>query len=264
VSRDTTALPPLLVPQATYDGLEAHRAALESTLGPAVSRTWVFKQAVDVGLRDLLAELRERAGKPEEEETGAASDRGGSTFIAPSPPRGSRWTSQATARGASRRPAAGPRGAPTGFVRLTTMIVDRPFVDMIDEVRDAFDRMQPGLVASRAALIREALGRALAAYEEAHAQHERIRRVLEAQTGPFQPVSAQIPLAALLVPRERPAATVTTSRSQFQAKRPAARARARRTKRARARVSAGSGDSDDGEPPGPQPSTAPSVARRCS
>lgn len=261
MSRDTTALPPLLVPQAIYDALEAHRAVLKTALGPVASRTWVLAQTVDVGLRDLLTELREHAGVPDGG-SGATPNASGTMFFAPSPPRGSRWTNHAAARGASARPAGGPQGAPAGFVRLTTMIVDRRFVDAIDEVRRAFDRARPGLVASRAALMREALARGLAAYEQEREQHGRMRRLLEAS--PFPPAVAQIPLAALFAPSERPAATVTPSISQSRAKRPAKRSRARRTKRVRARASAGSGDSDDGEPPPPQPHEAPSVARRWS
>lgn len=230
---------------------------LQAALGPAASRTLAFTHLVSVGLRDIQEELRERIGGGGEEGSGVAPE---TEFFAPSPPRGSRWRASPAPRAASKR-SGGSRDAPSGFVRLTTMIVDRSFVDAIDAVREVLDGVQPGLVASRAALIREALSRGLAAYEAARERRELAAHKFDERGGPFQPLAVLIPMDVLFPPRERPTAPVGAAGRQTQVRRP--RPRARRTKRGGARAGASSGDSDDGEPPARR-APASQLARRPS
>lgn len=247
--RDTVALPPLLLPAPLHERLEAQRARMQAGFSALLfSRTSVFVEAVSVGLRDLATELAESTSPTTNGSATSyvAEDRGSTTFFAPSPPRGSRWVAQDVVHGT---PAKGSRGkqsrsssAPSGFVRLTTMVVSRDFLASIDAVRRAFDKVRPGLVASRAMLIREALSRGLAAFQQQQELHDRLMRMSMDASSPFPPSIATIPLEAILPPAAR-----STSRSRAKA-----RPKSRTTKRTRARRAKRSGaksrDPDDGEP----------------
>lgn len=219
-----------------------------------------FSRLVGVGLQDLIAELCERTGTSNEGPSETSRTRDGVVFFEPSPPRGSRWASATTARGASKNRAATFGGEPQGFVRLTTMVLDRKVLDLVGETRDAYDAMQPGLVASRAALIREALARGLAAVKRGREEHE-TRHLIEAMPSPIASMSTTISLSRLLAPYERSAkASAIESTPRARPRRRAKRRRARRTRRSRTR----SRDPDDGDPSRSEPCHAPCALRRSS
>jgi hypothetical protein len=129
------------------------------------------------------------------------------------PPRGSRWTNHAAARGASARPAGGPQGAPR---RVRTA----HHHDRGPQVRRR-DRRSPACFRSRATRSGcepcgvDARGRSLAGLPPTSRSASSTAACAGcSRASPFPPAVAQIPLAALFAPSERPAATVTPSISQ--------------------------------------------------
>ncbi|MDP3216375.1 MAG: hypothetical protein Q8S73_19865 [Deltaproteobacteria bacterium] len=222
--------------------------------GAPVSRTAAFSRLVSLGLRDLIAELTEQAEAGEDGAQQPAHAQ--AAFIAPSPPRGSRW---ATAPVSTGSPDGAGRAAPAGFIRLTTMIVARELVDEIDATRALFDRVIPGKVASRAALVREALARGVAAQDAQERLLEEMRRMAD-ETPPGLPrASFMIPRDVLFPRTDR----ASKPPEQDVAPRPATRrraaqARGRRTKRTTPKGA----DADDGEPPPLRPPAFCSSGRR--
>lgn len=218
-------LPPIVVSREHADRIEQHRARFAALLpGVPISRTWAVADLLRLGLDDLEAELVELGQRPRIDDAQPAHATDTYFVTLPSPPRGSRWA---------------PRGGKParGFARLPSMWVPATLAESLAAVLSAFESVAPGVVESRAALVREALGRAFARLD---AQAEMVRSIADviASSEPrFTPAVGVITLSVPMPARGRPPRRARTPRRRARR-----RARSRRTRASRRRAARGDPD----------------------
>lgn len=224
-------MPPILILREHADRVEQHRARFARLfVGVPVSAAWAVADLLQLGVGDLQGEIIERGGGHR-----VSGARGAATtptiFTAPSPPRGSRW---------------GPRGhdPSAAFVRLSATWIPSGLADDLHDLLRAFRKIAPGVVLSRAALIREALTRAIARLD---AQHEMLTAIEGLSQGSLIPPSTTvIRLASPILPRGRPPKVARKRTPTRRTRKRAVRSKARRRSPSRSR------DDPDPAPAPPQ------------
>ncbi len=219
---------PILLPREHVERIEQHRATYAALrAGVPISTSWALADMLRLGLDDLQEELVERGREPGALRAQVSHDGVGCFFAAPSPPRGSRWA---------------PRnGKPAhGFMRLPATRLPAALVNDLADTLKHFREAAPGLVVSRAALVRETLARAIARLDAQREMHDALARL--SQTSPIPPMTSVIKLAVPIPARgRRPKVASRRPSKRRAARKRSTRTRARRSTRARGR--------DDPDPP---------------
>ena len=210
-------MPPIIILREQAARIEQHRAIFEMLLpGVPISAAWAVADILSLGLDDLKVELVDLGQQPRNQRPQVVHDGASSFFAVPAPPRGSRW---APRKG---RPAQ-------GFVKLASMWLPADLAQDLTETLATFHKVVPGLVASRAALVREALARGIARLDAQKEMNERVAQFASASSDQFGPPAVGvIKLSALIPARGRPPKRVGKRTKTRAAKRKAPRRKTRR------------------------------------